>query len=173
MGCNSHQECIDNTDPASWCKSDGTCRGCGDWEGCCDLGYAPPPGVPCASDSDCFSALQCRETYCRVDGTCQEVDPSLCTPLNPNPCTTDLDCQRANECDCSYCKASGDCWLPADLSECKPGPYPCQSNADCQNSNLPGLGCLENYCKGSGLCQIVDVAGGATCTPPPVPVRTP
>merc|ERR1712093_154722 len=37
MGCISDQECIDNTSPSSWCKEDGTCRGCGDWEGCCGI----------------------------------------------------------------------------------------------------------------------------------------
>lgn len=82
MGCVSDEECIQYTSADSWCKSDGTCRGCDDWEGCCDLGNDPPAepydcssfrdliGQDTANAACVYFATSCSNSYCQEDGTC-------------------------------------------------------------------------------------------------------
>eukprot|EP00178_Gracilaria_changii_P000293 TRINITY_DN10362_c0_g1_i1.p1 TRINITY_DN10362_c0_g1~~TRINITY_DN10362_c0_g1_i1.p1 ORF type:complete len:231 (-),score=31.42 TRINITY_DN10362_c0_g1_i1:225-884(-) len=78
MGCTSDEECRENTDRGSYCKQDGTCQGCEDWTGCCELeggNPAEPNGAltPCDldsafSDMKCMMDLMCMNTYCKAFG---------------------------------------------------------------------------------------------------------
>ena len=76
-GCVSDQECTQWTAKDSWCRSDGTCRGCEEGEGCCDLNLHPSgPLVSCAAfpamtaDYMCRARTACDKSVCLENKKC-------------------------------------------------------------------------------------------------------
>jgi len=79
MGCLTDLECQTHTSSASYCKPDGTCQGCNDWEGCCDLGEEPMPPVFCNDDDLCkLEVGEC--SYCVNGYACFECEDD--TPVD-------------------------------------------------------------------------------------------